>query len=489
MGVEAPEYQGAGAYYRTALDALGATPGRHQLRARLLLGLGEAQRRFGDTVAARQAFLDAARHARSVGDAELLSQAALGYGLGAGGLHRAARCDLQHIALLEEAMSALGAVETPLRVRLLARLAEELYFTPESVARAALSGEAVAMALRLGDKQVLLAALHARELGRVGPDLPLDERVAAAGELIELARELHDDEAEYLGEMLRELALVESGRIREASAALDAAEVVANRIGMASLQAWAVGARARQHWLAGEFDEAEKANAEAMVLATQQGGDPEIAQLVVGGQLLSMQLLRRDLEPFVGPMEAYRLEYPHLEVLRCFTAYAYLLTGRVDSARAAFAEMAARGFLEGSRTTDWPAAMWALSRLAYGLDDVVSGARLLTDLAPCSGRWFADWAANCLGPVDTCLGLLCSLVGDHERAIGYFESALARATDAPSPPWLADVQVQYAAALLSRNAAGDNERARALLTTAIDTCARLGLDGLVPQAKSLSGRL
>ncbi|MDP9183842.1 MAG: hypothetical protein M3P04_13840, partial [Actinomycetota bacterium] len=186
----------AAAHVRDALEVLG--PAQHSARAALNNDLGELLRREGDTVGARQAFLDAARHARSVGDAELLGQAALGYGLGAGGLHRALRCDLQHIALLEESMSALGPVESPLRVRLLARLAEELYFTPESGARAALVSEAIAMARRIGEPAVLLPALHARELLHVGPDVPLEDRIADAAELIALADQLEEHEVSYL---------------------------------------------------------------------------------------------------------------------------------------------------------------------------------------------------------------------------------------------------------------------------------------------------
>jgi hypothetical protein len=268
-----------------------------------------------------------------VGDAELLGQAALGYGLGAGGLHRALRCDLQHIAMLEEALTALGPVESPLRVRLLARLAEELYFTPETSARAALCAEAIAMARRIGDPAVLLPALHARELGHVGPDVPIQERIDDAAELARLAEDLGDDEAAYLGHMLRELALMEAGRRAEALPELEAAERLADRIAVPGLLAWAATARSRQNWLAGRFAEAEADNARAMMHALEKGGDPDVANLVVGGQMLAMQILRVDLGQFVPALVEYRAVYPQFVILRCFTAYALSESGDVEAAR------------------------------------------------------------------------------------------------------------------------------------------------------------
>ena len=471
------------AHVRHALDVLGAA--QHSERAALLNELGELLRREGDTLGARQAFLDAARHARSVGDAELLGHAALGYGLGAGGLHRALRCDLQHIAMLEEALSALGAVETPLRVRLLARLSEELYFTPETSARAALCGEAISMARRLGDPRDLLPALHARELGHVGPDVPLTERIADAAELVALAAQLEDPEAEYLGHMLRELAFVEAGRMDEALVELEAAEVLAGRLAVPGLQAWASTARSRQHWLAGRFPEAEQANALAMELALERGGDPAVANLVVGGQLLSQQLLRFDLGQFVPALQAYLADYPHFSILRCFTVYAISESGDVEGARTYLAELVEHGVLDQGRNVEWPGTMWALSRVATTLGDTKLAAQLYAELAECSGRWFADWVSTCMGPVDTVLGMLAAVTHADDIAGGHFEDAVAATNRVGSPPWRADAQVQHAIALLRRGGAEARARAEVLLTEALSTCEQLGIDALGEKARAL----
>ncbi|HUR51897.1 MAG TPA: hypothetical protein VMZ11_07225 [Mycobacteriales bacterium] len=468
------------------LRALDAVPqGQHSQRAALLNELGETLRREGDAVGARQAFLDAARHARSVGDAQLLGEAALGYGLGSGGLHRGLRCDLQHIALLEESLSALGAVESALRVRLLARLAEELYFTPETSARAALCGEAVAMAARLQDRDVLLPALHARALGHVGPDVPVEERVEEAQELISLAAELGDDEAAYLGHMLRELALVESGRHAEATTDLEAAERLSAQLGITSLQAWAATARARRLWLGGHFAEAEAENARGLELAMQKGGDPEAANLLLGGQLLSFQILRADLVPLLPAVQAYRHDYPHFTILRCFVAYAQSEIGELDGARRELVDLRSEGFAGLPRNAEWPGTMWALSRVATALRDVDTAAELYAELASSSGRWFADWASICLGPADTCLGMLAGLSGADDVAEAHFSEAEQQARRASSPPWLADAQVQHAAALLRQGGAASRDRAEVLLKEALGVCEALGIGALGARAAAL----
>lgn len=471
--------------HRRELALLAGLPGEHARRARLYLELGSALRSSGDTVGAREAFLDAARQARSVGDVDLLAEAAFGYGLGAGGLHRSMRCDLQQIALLEEGLAALGPGDSPVRARLLARLAEELYFTPEDVSRSSLAAEAVAMAKRLRDRHVLLSAKYARELCQVGPDLPLSERLDTTGELVQLAEELGEGEYAYLGHMLRELVLTEAGRLVEAARELDAAEAHSDDLRIPGLQAWALSARARQAWLAGRFDEAEQLNGAAMQRALEQGGDPEVASLVVGGQYLAHQLLRTELGQFVPALEAYRDDYPHLPVLRCFLAYAHADSGRLDEAARVLADLSPNGVVAMARTTDWSAAMWALAGVVHRLGDLRLASVVHAELVPLSGRWFADWASTCLGPVDTALARVSITLGDAEDACRYAERGLGQAVAAPSPPWVADAQVAYAEALALRAAPGDVERARGLRVWAARTCEELGMAGLGARAREL----
>lgn len=117
----------------------------------MLLALGDAQARAGDTPAAQQSFREAADLAERLGLHEQLARAALGYG---GRLiWEVLRGDFDHAPLLERALAALGEEDSPLRVRLLARLASgplrDTGFPPER--RRALSEQALEMARRARD--------------------------------------------------------------------------------------------------------------------------------------------------------------------------------------------------------------------------------------------------------------------------------------------------------------------------------------------------
>src|SRR5207253_9973997 len=117
-------YEAAVGYFEQALDALDLQgPLDEGRRCELLLALGEAQWRAGETAKSKDTLERAAAIARRLGAVEHLGQAALGYGAGLGGFGVANRADERLVALLEEALEVLPPDDSLLRVRLLARLA------------------------------------------------------------------------------------------------------------------------------------------------------------------------------------------------------------------------------------------------------------------------------------------------------------------------------------------------------------------------------
>ena len=120
-------WEEAAQHYRAALRARDLTGAREDpVRAELLLAQGTSEDRAGLEDAARATFQDAAATARMLGDAALLGRAALGF---AGQWSVLGRVDEERLAVLEEALAALGEEDSPLRARLLARLALELYYS------------------------------------------------------------------------------------------------------------------------------------------------------------------------------------------------------------------------------------------------------------------------------------------------------------------------------------------------------------------------
>ena len=129
-------YEEAARLYEMALALVDAGA----VRCDLLLALGRARSRAGDTPAAKDTFRSAAEMAEAEGLADRLARAALGYGSGAI-IWEVSRDDEYLVPLLERALDALGDRDAPLRVRLLARLAggplRDASFPPSASSRSA----------------------------------------------------------------------------------------------------------------------------------------------------------------------------------------------------------------------------------------------------------------------------------------------------------------------------------------------------------------
>src|SRR5947199_7997440 len=177
-------YEDAAVLFERALDVLAeGRPADARERCELLLARGGAQWKAGDGPAARKTFRQAADIARRIGDALLLARSALGFaGEGSRLLWvRSGVVDRPRIELLEEALDALGDRDPGLRVRLLARLAINLYWAPEAERVLAVSEEAIRLARQLGDPRDLAAALRARLIALWRPETA-EARLAIADE-------------------------------------------------------------------------------------------------------------------------------------------------------------------------------------------------------------------------------------------------------------------------------------------------------------------
>ena len=140
---------------------------------------------------ARSTFEQAIVAARRLADGELLGRAALGYVTALGGFLLYARFEVggTGVGLLEEALAALPVGDSPLRARLLAHLALEMWSGTGPVEqRVGVSDEAIAMARRLGDSEALVTALHARHWALTTPGMA-HERLSHTEEMLRVAKE------------------------------------------------------------------------------------------------------------------------------------------------------------------------------------------------------------------------------------------------------------------------------------------------------------
>ena len=159
------------------------------------------------------------------------------------------------VRLLETALSRVA--EDGARARLLARLAHALLGdTGAAGRRRALVEDALDLARRSGDRAVLAEVLDARLHALWDPGGALD-RLAAAGEIIDLARGSADLERERLGLFWRFVALMELGRVAEAEAALAAFDREASAAGDAAAGVMVVSRHAMLAAMRGRFDDAQ----------------------------------------------------------------------------------------------------------------------------------------------------------------------------------------------------------------------------------------
>ena len=192
------------------MPAAAAAPGR---LAEVLVALGDARLRAGETDRARIAFEEAARLAREEPRDDLLARAALGAaGLGV----TIVAVDEPLVALLEEALERLQPDRAALRVRLLSRLAIALAYAPAEARRRALVEEAVAAARTLADPGALAVALTASHVVHWAPE-HLSARLAAADELVALGERTGDPEIELHGRHWRVVDLLEHGDVASAA--------------------------------------------------------------------------------------------------------------------------------------------------------------------------------------------------------------------------------------------------------------------------------
>ena len=95
----------------------------------------------------------------------------------------------------------------------------------------------------------------------------------------------------------------------------------------------------------------------------------------------------------------------------------------------------------------------------------------------------ANW-----GSVQRQLGMLAAALERFDAAEEHFRAALAANARIGAVLMTAETQVQYAALLARRGAAGDRDRVEALAGLAEQVAAPRGLNGPAPRASALTAR-
>jgi hypothetical protein len=474
--MELVAYEEAAGHFERALQAYGLQERADvPRRCDLLLALGAAQSRSGDAQPARETFRRAAGLARRLGSPERLARAALGYGAGLGGFELG-RVDEELVALLHEARTALGE-DSVLHARVLGRLATELYFSERMPERARLSGEALAMARRLGDPEAMASTLAARYLALWGPD-DTAERATIAADIVALGQELRDRELVLRGRVWRIVALMELGDWPLVDAELSVHAAGAEEL-RDPLHLWYVPLfRATRALVDGRLEEAERHAGEAF--AAGRPTQAQNAAQLFAAQMFALRAEQGRLAEIEAELRAFGRRYPAQPVWRGATAFAQIALGRPDIARGEFEQLTAGGLADIPRDGEWLATVAVLVRVGERLGDVPEQMAELADaLAP-----YADLAviagrgAVCLSPVARYAGIAAACAGRGAEAVALHERALGMALRWGSEPVAAAVRGDLAAALEARGEPGDAERAAGLRAEGRRAAERLGLAAL-----------
>jgi DNA-binding SARP family transcriptional activator len=469
-------YDEAAHRYRQALAALdrdGADDGR---RADLLLALAEAWTNAGQPAMATEAYLDAAAAARAAGSAERLARAALG----AGGPFRFWSLQLDPVtavALLREALAALGGGDDTIRALLLARLAGWLAVSADMGAIE--QGEpppferAVALARRIGDPRTLAAVLADRAHALAGvalgrPDGP-GMALRRSAELVRLTERLGDDGLVYAASGPRAEALLAAGDLDGVDRLAEASERAADRRGLPYHRWLSLVLRAMRAIMRGEFAAGERLAQLALVYGRDMVG--EGASMTHGAQLVFLRWLQGRPGDVRAALEDLAQEPFGRGWRRLFPLW-HAGLGWKAGARRGLDAAAADGFA-GQRSGVEVVGLVGACAL---LGDADAAARFYRLLLPYEGWHLTGGGPVYLGAGDHHLGMLAATAGRWNEAERHLLAAMAAHRRLGALPWLTLTRQVYAGMLRGRGRSDDGHRAQVFDAATRAIAGQLGME-------------
>jgi len=484
-------YEEAARLYQMALDAIVLhAPADEATRCELLLGLGDAQARGGDPASWKDTFARAAEVARALDAPEMLARAALGYG-GRFVWFRAGS-DQRLVPLLEDAIAAV-APDSPLRARLLARLAGALRDQPAAERRAALCREAVELARTFDDPATLAYALEGTYSALSWPR-DTDAWLAMATELTRLGEQTGDAEHAFNGRQHAWGAYMVRGDMRAADDELSTMTVLARRLRQPA-QSWSLAmSQASRAMFHGDFEDAERFVEGAVELRSRGHGalggvDDTTFYYVTHLQTWALRRERGGLADVRDAIERYAAQHPTFFIFRCVLVSTYSQLELATDARQELDRLGADGFEGFEVGTEWHFGACLLAEACARLGDARHAPRIYEALEPYGGYNVMAHPEFSLGSAARYLGLLAGATSRWEDSESHFERALAMNAEMGSPPWLAHCQHDYAAILVARDAPGDRERASGLIAEARATYRRLGMGDWAGKADAVASRV
>ena len=455
-------------YYAQALDLYPqATEPDPSLALDLAIGLGTAQRQTGDP-ASRDTLIDAARRAADLGDTDRLVAAALANHRGFSS--NSGVTDTDKIAVLELALDRLPA-DRPDRAEVLAALCAELGYGSTLKRRQNLADEAVAIALASDDDAAIVRVLNNVHQPLEVPPLH-DQSLARTAEALDRAQRLGDPVLLFWAAQWRTETAARAGDIGEVDRCLDIAGSLAQRLDQPTLNWVHTITRSMRAQIAGDPDQAEGLGNEALQLGTDSGQPDAIT--VFGGDLWVVSLQRGTWNDLLPLLEQLVADAPGVAgLISGGLAVAHAQSDRSDQASRLLEEFAAAGFdLPMDQTWLATMACYAAAITEYG--DERYAQTLFDRLVPWAKQLVTVGGAMAYGPVSHYLGGLATVVGRYDEAQNYFTQAATMSELMSDKFFTARTNLAWGKMFVERNAPGDADMARELLTKAHTAAATNG---------------
>jgi tetratricopeptide (TPR) repeat protein len=471
-------YEEAIRLLQAAVELTERTTALDDTRLDLLLELGDARARAGDLAGAQETFRAAVHLARRRGRHDALAHAAIGYG--GRFAWRRAGSDTELIALLEDALAAIGPEDSVLRVRLLSRLAGARRSELDPTRRRVEATEALAMARRLAEPAALASALAGFH-GAIWDADTAHERLALAQEMIDSAERTGDTEALIVAYCARWVARWEVGDFAAARDDVVTCVPMASRLQQPA-QRWLVAiGQAAVALFEGRFDEvADLARAGRREGRGSLQFDAESAYLT---QMALLHLEQGRAGQVIDDVARGAQAYPWYPHLRCLLAGLYAADGQLDRASAQVRVLAPARFEAMYVAANY--ATFGFSMLAdvvAQLGDLELAAVLHERLAPYAARNAMAPPEASAGWIARPLGVLSAALGRRDEAARFLDEALRAHREMGARPWLARTHLDYARLLDEVDAAG----AAAHRQTAATIAESLGV-AAPPQAHVYAG--
>nr|WP_296076128.1 LuxR family transcriptional regulator [uncultured Actinoplanes sp.] len=378
------------------------------------------------------------------------------------------------LRLCERAL-ALGPDDAD-RAQVLAQTAFLLTETEDPQAARRISGEAMALAERSGHPGALVAAIHARH-EVVDPVRDVDEVLELARRAAELAGPSRRPDAELWSLVWRLDAQLMRGDRPAFDAEKARLEELAERLGWPVARWHLLRARAAGLLLAGRFDDAETASAEASDLGIN--GRDETMPFLHRAFLSGLAQLTGRNRHWPPDLAAEAAALPPIPVATAQIARVAMEMGDRETGELMLARL--RAVLPGvPADLRRPFIVATTGEVAIWAGDLELAAQAYRQALSYAGRHLNSLTA-CYGVADRTLGVIAAALGDADAAGAHLANAVALEERSGSAPFLTLAQLAYARFLRPT----DPARSRDLAARAATTARRLGMPPVAAEAAEL----